>query len=321
MSALPVADRWPARPTPSSVTVTESVPAEAVTATSTGCPGMVDHIGQRFAQHGEQVGGAARRSPRSRRARREPQPGRKPRSSASSSTSVADLCPQVGARRGTQLEDGAADVADGGVELVDGRIDPLGHVGPAGQPGGGLQLQSGGEQPLDDHVVQVPGDPLPVARAPPAAPAPPARGPAPARARPARRTSRPASGPSLGEPRLPAVRHHAAAEHVPAAASGDEQRPARSAAGAGQAAALPRSRPDLPLRRTVGQGAARRPAGIDRRPASRGAPVDHLHRQTSACSSSCSSTSDQVGLGDLAGPAGDQLAAPRCGYLAQQQGR
>ena len=64
--------------------------------------------------------------------------------------------------RGTQLEDRAADVPDGRVEVVDGRVDPLGHLRSAGVRHGALQLHAGGEQPLDDHVVQVPGDPLAV---------------------------------------------------------------------------------------------------------------------------------------------------------------
>ena len=33
---------------------------------------------------------------------------------------------------------------------------------PDGEPGRRLQLQAGGEEPLDHHVVQVPGDPLAV---------------------------------------------------------------------------------------------------------------------------------------------------------------
>jgi hypothetical protein len=54
------------------------------------------------------------------------------------------------------------DVLDGLVEVVDGPLDALGHLGAGRQPDRPLEGQAGGEQPLDHRVVEVPGDPLPV---------------------------------------------------------------------------------------------------------------------------------------------------------------
>lgn len=56
-------------------------------------------------------------------------------------------------------EDGLADLANGLVEVVDGSPDALSYVG--GQIGvtrGSLELHAGGEEPLDDEVVQVARD-------------------------------------------------------------------------------------------------------------------------------------------------------------------
>ena len=60
-----------------------------------------------------------------------------------------------------ELEDRGAQIVDGGVDVVDGSADPLLGLRPD-HPVHALQLQSGGEQPLDHQVVQVPGDPVAV---------------------------------------------------------------------------------------------------------------------------------------------------------------
>ena len=61
-----------------------------------------------------------------------------------------------------QVEDRGTDLADGRVEILDGGGDALPHVRVGAPPQGALQAEAGGEQPLDDVVVQVTGDPVAV---------------------------------------------------------------------------------------------------------------------------------------------------------------
>ena len=75
-----------------------------------------------------------------------------------------DLGPQARAARlglGLEAEDGGADVMDGVVQGVDGLADPLGPRPGRDHARRGLQGHAGGEQPLDDQVMQVAGDPVP----------------------------------------------------------------------------------------------------------------------------------------------------------------
>jgi hypothetical protein len=61
-----------------------------------------------------------------------------------------------------QLEDRAADGLDGVVELGHRLVQALGHCAVAGHRGDALELQAGGEEALDDDVVEVARDPLAV---------------------------------------------------------------------------------------------------------------------------------------------------------------
>ena len=65
--------------------------------------------------------------------------------------------PRCSSRR-TQREDGSTDVLDGGVEVIDRGLDPAPHLRDLADPAHALETQSHGEEPLDDQVVQVPGD-------------------------------------------------------------------------------------------------------------------------------------------------------------------
>ena len=76
--------------------------------------------------------------------------------------SLAQLAAQGGTDRRPEFEDRPADVADGGVEVVDGRVHAFGGFRPQRVGHGGLQLHAGCEQPLNDDVVQVAGDALAV---------------------------------------------------------------------------------------------------------------------------------------------------------------
>ena len=69
------------------------------------------------------------------------------------------------------------------VQAVDRAVDPLQGRGVIDRRAHPLQLQAGCEQPLDDHVVQLAGDPVPVGRRPPGphGPPPPGHGRVPAR--------------------------------------------------------------------------------------------------------------------------------------------
>ena len=73
-----------------------------------------------------------------------------------------DLGPQRAGRPVLELEDGAPDVADGEVQVGHRLLQPAHHLGGGGEHRGALQLQPGGEEPLDHAVVQVAGDPLAV---------------------------------------------------------------------------------------------------------------------------------------------------------------
>ena len=70
----------------------------------------------------------------------------------------AHLGPQRGRLPVLQLEDRAANVPDREVEVVDGLVDAGRHLGVDGHRTDRLELEAGGEQALDDHVVQVAGD-------------------------------------------------------------------------------------------------------------------------------------------------------------------
>ncbi len=65
-------------------------------------------------------------------------------------------------RRGVQIEDGGADLADGPVQLLDGVLDHVGDplaIGPGGDHRA-LQAHAGGEEPLNHVVVQILCDPV-----------------------------------------------------------------------------------------------------------------------------------------------------------------
>ena len=61
-----------------------------------------------------------------------------------------------------QLEDRRPDLPDGLVEVGHDSAEPLDVLRPVRARGEALQAQSGREEPLDDVVVQVEGDPVPV---------------------------------------------------------------------------------------------------------------------------------------------------------------
>ena len=61
-----------------------------------------------------------------------------------------------------ELEDRAADRLDGVVQGRHRLVDPAGDLGVRHHRGHALELQAGGEELLDHHVVQVARDPLPV---------------------------------------------------------------------------------------------------------------------------------------------------------------
>ena len=68
----------------------------------------------------------------------------------------------AGQRGVPQLEDGRADLGDGVVELVDGFGDPLDDQVAFGQARRTLEAHADGVNALNDPVVQVPGDAIPV---------------------------------------------------------------------------------------------------------------------------------------------------------------
>ena len=61
---------------------------------------------------------------------------------------------------GLQRKDGAADVANGVVQVVDGLLDSIRYLGVRGQTREALQRHTGGEEALDHRVVQVSSDSL-----------------------------------------------------------------------------------------------------------------------------------------------------------------
>ena len=66
------------------------------------------------------------------------------------------------ADRELYVEDRLAQLTDRLVELVDRFPDPHHRLRPLDQAGGALERQTDGEQALNDRVVEVPGDPVPV---------------------------------------------------------------------------------------------------------------------------------------------------------------
>lgn len=70
--------------------------------------------------------------------------------------------PLAGRRRRLEAEDCRSDLADGVIEVGDGGLDAPHDLGVLDEREARLQRQPGGEQPLDDGVVKVPGDPLAV---------------------------------------------------------------------------------------------------------------------------------------------------------------
>src|ERR1700722_18359954 len=61
-----------------------------------------------------------------------------------------------------ELEDGRADLGDGLIELVNSPRDPLDDLLALGHPGGALQAHADRVDALDDPVVKIAGDPVPV---------------------------------------------------------------------------------------------------------------------------------------------------------------
>ncbi len=77
---------------------------------------------------------------------------------------LLDPCPEPGRPRGTgvQVEDGCPNVLDDLVQLVDVLGQPVSHRGGLHAAVGALHGHADREQPLDDMVVQIPGDPIAV---------------------------------------------------------------------------------------------------------------------------------------------------------------
>jgi two-component system, NarL family, response regulator DevR len=62
----------------------------------------------------------------------------------------------------TEFEDGGADFGNGGIEIIDSLVDALNDLIPLRQTCCTLQRHTDGEDALDDPVVQIPGDAVPV---------------------------------------------------------------------------------------------------------------------------------------------------------------
>ena len=62
--------------------------------------------------------------------------------------------------RGVQVEDGGADLPNGFVEILHRLPHAPLRVGIGAAPQHALELKPGGEQPLDDLIVQIPRDPV-----------------------------------------------------------------------------------------------------------------------------------------------------------------
>ncbi len=99
------------------------------------------------------------------------------------------VCTSVVASMVPKREDRAPDVLDGAVELVDRALEPSGDLGRHGHPRRALEAETDREEPLDDQVVQVAADAVPVLQQRRAAAGPRATGRSGERAPPARRSS------------------------------------------------------------------------------------------------------------------------------------
>ena len=89
--------------------------------------------------------------------------GTKPNASDEDLASASRRADVSAGTHGTvQLVDRLPDLLDGRVDVVDGVVDPWLDRGMRRQPAGGLQGQTGGEETLDDVVVHVAGDPVPI---------------------------------------------------------------------------------------------------------------------------------------------------------------
>ena len=126
---------------------------------------------------------------------RDARPGLKPSSGAYSRASDRISARSELSLTVLELEDRGADVLDRAVQVVDGLVERLVEPGVAGAERDASQLEPRGEETLDHHVVQVPGDPFPVGDHGQLAPGRgrPGRGPGPAR--PGRRTTPAAHAP------------------------------------------------------------------------------------------------------------------------------
>ena len=228
------------------------------------------------------------------------------------STSLADLGAQAARHRRAQLEDGRADVADGGVEVVHGRVDPVGHLrawppaGPRSAAAARWRTAAGSPRRAG------PGR---CARGPPGsrtARAPPGPGPARRRARPGRRTWSASPGPRRRRRRSPgaaaddqqAVQGARRWPAGPRWRAGRARRPAtaRPRRGSSTTRARPGRRRPRRTRVSVDRAASRRPG---RRHGVAGG-LGHLDGELAGVLV-VQQHQHQLGLGDLAGPAGDQL--------------
>ena len=170
------------------------------TMTSTSTPrrlGVAGDVAQRLAQRGQQLAADRSSTPVSTGPSRSTR-GSNPRGPAASrgQRRARGCADPAGDDPGLlEAEDGGADVLDGQVEVVDGRLDALdGRVGVgADQPDRALQRHPGGEQALDDGVVEVAGDALAVLE----------RAPAPGPGRAAGRSRWPRRPPRPGRPPAP----------------------------------------------------------------------------------------------------------------------
>ncbi len=125
---------------------------------------MPGRVRQRLAQHGKHLLGQLRAGPRVESAA-EPHGRREAQHLGHLVDQADDVRPQPrpgGLPPGLQREDRRPDVPDRVVHGVDGVAHPVGHLVPGDHGHHALQRHAGGVQPLDDQVVQVPGDPVPV---------------------------------------------------------------------------------------------------------------------------------------------------------------
>ena len=150
-------------PSPSSCTSTLTRCGVAVTRTSTERAwACARHVGQALPQHRDQITDDVAGQGVLQQAR-EADRGLEPEGDHG----VGDHLEQLAAhpRRGglrsvVELEDAGADLADGVVEIDDRLVDPIGDPAGPGQARDALQAQAGREEPLDDVIVQIGGDPV-----------------------------------------------------------------------------------------------------------------------------------------------------------------